>query len=237
MTHFQEENRLIVALDTPTIEEAEAIVLSLGPHVGFYKIGYQLAPIGGFDFARRLKAVGKKVFLDLKYHDIGATVEKGVRSVRETGADLLTVHATPTVVRAAVEGRGDDENLKILAVTVLTDQSPSDLAASFGAGADDIDLPAIVAARAEMAIGLGADGVVASPMEAAALRAQLGPEPLIVTPGVRPAGAGLDDQKRVATPAEAIKSGASHLVVGRPITAADDPAAAAAAIAAEIEGL
>ncbi len=237
MTHFSAEDRLIVALDLPTIEEAEALVLALGPHVGFYKIGYQLTPLGGFDFARRLKAVGKKVFLDLKFHDIGATVEKGVRSVRDTGADFLTVHATPTVVRAAVDGRGDDKNLKILAVTVLTDQSPADLAASFGAGADDIDLPAIVAARAKMAIELGADGVVASPLEAADLRKQLGREALIVTPGVRPAGAGRDDQKRTASPTDALGNGASHLVVGRPITAAPDPAAAAAAITAEISRL
>ncbi|MBI1391543.1 MAG: orotidine-5'-phosphate decarboxylase [Alphaproteobacteria bacterium] len=228
------DDRLIVALDLPSVEDAESLITTLGPAVVSYKIGYQLAPLGGFELARLLKGAGKNVFLDLKYHDIGATVEKGVQSVRQFGANLLTVHSTPTVVRAAVAGRGDDATLKILAVTVLTDQSPADVARGFNLSADEIDLPKIVLDRARMAIDEGADGVVASAMEAAALRDALGPAPLIVTPGVRPAGADIGDQKRVATPADALRAGASHLVVGRPITAASDPAAAAGAILGEM---
>ncbi|MEM6538142.1 MAG: orotidine-5'-phosphate decarboxylase [Pseudomonadota bacterium] len=227
-------DRLIVALDVPTIEQAEATIETLGDRVEFYKIGYQLVPVGGFSLAQKLAGTGKKVFLDLKYHDIGATVAKGVQSVRSLGAELLTVHAVPSVVRAASKAADEDPALKILAVTVLTDQSVTDLAASIGKDPSDLDLTSIVVARAEMAMNEGADGVVASPLEAGLLRKKLGPSALIVTPGVRPKGADVGDQKRIATPGDAIASGASHLVVGRPIVGAEDPAAAAGSVLGEM---
>lgn len=228
------DDRVIVALDLPDVAAADQLIARLGKAGRFYKIGYQLVPVGGFDLARRLVDDGKKVFLDLKYLDIGATVEKGIRSLRSIGADFVTVHATPTAVRAAVSGRGDDPRLKILAVTVLTDQSPADLAASFGLPDAAVDLPSVALARASAAIAAGADGVVASAHEAAALRRALGPGPLIVTPGIRPAGADIGDQKRIATPADALRAGTSYLVVGRPISESADPAAAMAAIVAEL---
>ncbi len=223
-------DKLIIALDLPTIEEASAIVAALGGDGVFYKIGYQLLSVGGIDLAARLSAAGKKVFLDFKFHDIGATVERGVKSACRLGGDFLTVHAEPDVLKGAVAGRGDDPRLKILGVTVLTSLDQAALARS-GVMTPIGDL---VLRRAEFAAEAGADGVIASAQEAAAIKARFGDALAIVTPGVRPAGASADDQKRIVTPAEAIQAGADFLVVGRPILKASDPAAAARMIAAEI---
>ena len=223
--------RLIVALDLPSVEEARALVAGIGEAAVFYKIGYQLAYAGGFSFAEELVRSGKQVFLDLKLHDIGNTVEAGVRSAARTGASLLTVHAYPQTMRAAVAGRAGT-GLRILAVTVLTSYDDEDLAdAGYALATQDL-----VARRAAQARKIGIDGIVCAPPEAAAVRALLGPDRLVVTPGVRPAGAPLGDQKRVTTPADAIRAGASHLVVGRPITGVADPRAAAEAITREIAG-
>ncbi len=227
------QDRLIIALDTPSVDAAEKIIDAIGAPGRFYKIGYQLTPIGGFDLARRLSDRGARVFLDLKYLDIGATVEKGVRSVAALGADFLTVHAEPDALAAAVAGRGDDPRLKLLAVTVLTSMDQASLAA----GGIDMALPDLVLQRAEHAADAGFDGVIASPREAASIKDRFGDKLLVVTPGVRPADASVvgDDQKRPARPGDAIAAGADYLVVGRPITAARDPAAAAASIDAEIQ--
>ncbi|MCB2096620.1 MAG: orotidine-5'-phosphate decarboxylase [Parvularculaceae bacterium] len=225
-----DRDRLIIALDLPTTDEANRLVARLGEDGTFYKIGYQLMPIGGLDLATALSEAGKKVFLDFKFHDIGATVERGVRSVVKLGGDFLTVHAEPDVLKGAVAGRGDDKRLKILGVTVLTSLTQESLAA----GGISMKLEDLVLRRAEFAAEAGADGVVASAREAEAIRTRFGAALAIVTPGVRPAGAALDDQKRVVTPAAAIGAGADHLVVGRPVIAAADPAAAARAIHAEI---
>lgn len=224
------EDKLIVALDVPDIEKARALTTQLQDTVNFYKIGYQLAPIGGFDLAGELIAAGKKVFLDLKYHDIGATVERGVVSVRKAGADFLTVHAEPDVLAGAVEGRGDDPSLKILAVTVLTSL---DQAALARAGINT-PIPELVLQRAEFAAKAGADGVIASAQEAPAIKSRFGRDLLIVTPGIRPAGGAENDQKRVVTPAKAVNNGADYLVVGRPIIGADDPVDAARSILRDI---
>jgi orotidine-5'-phosphate decarboxylase len=224
------EDRLVIALDTPDVAAAERVVSALGAAGRFYKIGYQMMPLGGYDLARRLGEAGKRVFIDAKFHDIGATVERGARSVARLGADFLTVHAERDVVAGAVAGRGDDPRLKIIAVTVLTSLTQEGLAES-GIVTPLADL---VLKRAAIALAAGADGVVASPHEAAAIRARFGDALLIVTPGVRPVGAAQDDQARAATPAAAIKAGADYLVVGRPIVNAADPAAAARAIAAEM---
>jgi len=225
------EERLIVALDTPDTRAAEAVIATLGSRGVFYKIGYQLMPLGGFDLAQRLSVLGKRVFIDAKFLDIGATVERGTRSVAALGADFLTVHADRDAVAGAVAGRGDDPRLKIIAVTVLTSQTQESLAA----GGIATPLADLVLRRAEIAAAAGADGVVASPQEARAIRDRFGDRLLIVTPGVRPQGAALDDQARAATPAAAIAAGADYLVVGRPIVNAADPVAAAAAIIAEID--
>jgi orotidine-5'-phosphate decarboxylase len=224
------KDRLIIALDLPSAEEARGAVDAIGDEGAFYTIGYQLMPIGGLDLAKRLSDQGKKVFLDFKFHDIGATVERGVASVAKFGGDFLTVHAEPDVLKGAVEGRGGDKRLKILAVTVLTSLNQESLA-KMGI---DIPLADLVLKRAEFAAEAGADGVVASAKEAAAIRARFGDALKIVTPGVRPAGADANDQKRVVTPADAIAAGADHLVVGRPVIAAKDPMAAARAIQQEI---
>ncbi len=223
-------DRLIIALDLADVAAARETVSRIGDDGGFYKIGYQLMPIGGLDLASELSAVGKRVFLDFKFHDIGATVERGVRSVAKFGGDFLTVHAEPEVLKGAVDGRGDDKRLKILGVTVLTSLTQESLAES----GIRMRLEDLVLKRAEFAARAGADGVVASAHEAEAIRKRFGASLVIVTPGVRPAGAALDDQKRVVTPETAIRAGADHLVVGRPIVAASDPAAAARAIQAEI---
>ncbi|MEO0880613.1 MAG: orotidine-5'-phosphate decarboxylase [Pseudomonadota bacterium] len=224
-------DRLIIALDTASTEIAQSAIDAIGAYGAFYKIGYQLMPIGGLALAGRLSDAGKKVFLDFKFHDIGATVERGVKSVTKLGGDFLTVHAEPDVLKGAIAGRGDDTRLKILAVTVLTSLTQGSLAKS----GIKTPLADLVLQRAEFAAEAGADGVVASAQEASAIRARFGDALKIVTPGVRPAGASADDQARIVTPADAIRAGADHLVVGRPIVNADDPAAAAAAIRNEID--
>jgi orotidine-5'-phosphate decarboxylase len=220
--------RLIVALDLPSVEAAEALVGRLGDAVSFYKIGYQLAYAGGLAYAHRLAGTGKQVFLDLKLHDIGNTVAQGVKSVARLGATFLTVHAYPQTMKAAVEAR--EGRLAILAVTVLTSYDDSDLKAA----GYDTSVKALVAGRAEQARVLGVDGLVCSPEEAATVRTIAGAGMTLVTPGIRPAGVQAGDQKRTATPAEAIAAGADYLVVGRPIVAAPDPRAVAEAIIAEI---
>ena len=220
--------RLIVALDVSSIAAAEALVARLGEAVTFYKIGYQLAFAGGLDFASVLSGAGKQVFVDLKLHDIGNTVAKGVESVVKLGATFLTVHAYPQTMHAAVDARAGSK-LRILAVTVLTSYDDADLAAS----GYDFTVPELVAERAAQARDIGIDGLVCSGAEAALLRPIVG-EMTLVTPGIRPAGAAAGDQKRVMTPGEAIAAGADYLVIGRPILAAPDPKAAAEAIVAEI---
>ncbi len=226
---LEARERLIVALDVSSIAAAEALVARLGETIGFYKIGYQLAFAGGLDFARALTGAGKQVFLDLKLHDIGNTVARGVESVAKLGASFLTVHAYPQTMHAAVDARAGS-NLRILAVTVLTSYDDADLAAA----GYDFTVPELVAERAAQAHDVGVDGLVCSGMEAAQLRPIVGKSMVLVTPGIRPAGADAGGQKRVMTPARAIAAGADYLVVGRPVVAAPDPKAAAEAIVAEI---
>ncbi len=221
--------RLIVALDVPSVAEAEALVARLGDAAVFYKIGYQLGFAGGLAFAERLAGSGKQVFVDMKLHDIGNTVAQGVKSIARLGATFLTVHAYPQTMHAAVDARADT-NLRILAVTVLTSYDDADLAAA----GYDFTVPELVAERAAQARDIGVDGLVCSAEEAARLREVAGHSMLLVTPGIRPAGADAGDQKRVMTPGAAIEAGADYLVVGRPIVAAADPKAAAEAIVAEI---
>ncbi|HEY7243061.1 MAG TPA: orotidine-5'-phosphate decarboxylase [Xanthobacteraceae bacterium] len=226
---LEARDRLIVALDVPTVTEAEALVADLGESVSFYKIGYQLAFAGGIDFARVLASAGKRIFLDLKLHDIGNTVARGVESVARLGASFLTVHAYPQTMHAAVDARAGS-SLRLLAVTVLTSYGDADLAAS----GYDFTVAELAAERAAQARDIGMDGLVCSGEEAPSLRAIVGAGMLLVTPGIRSAGSEPGDQKRVMTPAAAITAGADHLVVGRPILMARDPKAAAQAIVAEI---
>jgi len=221
-------DRLIVALDLPSVDAARSIVAQLGDAVSFYKIGYQLAYAGGLAYAPLLADAGKRVFVDLKLHDIGSTVAEGVRSVARLGATFLTVHAYPQTMKAAVEAR--ERGLQILAVTVLTSYDDADLAAAGYAGT----VAALVAKRAAQARDLGVDGLVCSAAEAATVRGIVGTKLKLVTPGIRPAGADAGDQKRIMTPAAGIAAGADYLVVGRPVTAAPDPKAAAEAIVEEI---
>jgi orotidine-5'-phosphate decarboxylase len=222
-------DRLIVALDVPSIEMALGLVTKLGHSVTFYKIGYQLGYAGGLAFAHQLIDDGKQVFLDFKLHDIGNTVEKGVGSIAKMGASFLTVHGYPQTMQAAVKGKGASK-LKVLAVTVLTSYDDNDLAKAGYAS----KVGELAAARAEQARDLGIDGLVCSPEEAANLRQLVGSKMALVTPGIRPAGSATGDQKRIMTPAKAIAAGADYLVVGRPITEASDPKAAAEAIVGEI---
>lgn len=226
----QADSRLILALDLPGVDEARAMADAVGDAVSFHKIGLQLIPIGGMALARELKAQGKSVFLDFKLLDIAATVEKATRSLAGIGADLLTVHAEPEAMKAAVKGRGDSD-LKLLGVTVLTSYDDAALA-EIGYQRTAKDL---VLRRVDQAVEAGMDGIVASAHEAEEIRARTPDDFLIVTPGIRPAGASADDQKRVATPESALKSGATHLVIGRAITGANDPKAAAEAIVAEMK--
>jgi orotidine-5'-phosphate decarboxylase len=223
------KDRLIVALDLPGIEPAEAMIERLGDSVTFYKIGYQLGFAGGLSLVRDLRAAGKKVFIDVKLHDIGNTVARGVESLSSLGATFLTVHAYPQTMQAAVEARGNS-GPKILAVTVLTSYNEADVQEA-GYRHTVADL---VALRARQAKALGVDGIVCSPEEVAALRAIVGDRMSLVTPGIRPAGSASGDQKRIMTPARAIAAGADYLVVGRPVTEAADPKAAAESIQAEI---
>jgi orotidine-5'-phosphate decarboxylase len=221
--------RLILALDVPSVAAAEAMIARLGESVSFYKIGYQLAFAGGIDLARALAGAGKQIFLDLKLHDIGNTVGRGVESVARLGASFLTVHAYPQTMHAAVDARAGS-TLRILAVTVLTSYDDADLAAA----GYDFTVPELVGERAAQARDVGVDGLVCSGVEAAMLRPIIGAGMTLVTPGIRPAGAEAGDQKRVMTPAAAIAAGADYLVIGRPILAAPDPKVAADAIVAEI---
>jgi orotidine-5'-phosphate decarboxylase len=229
-TKIAPRDRLIVALDLPNVAAAEAMISRLGDSVTFYKIGYQLAFAGGLPLVRQLVDKGRKVFADLKLHDIGNTVARGVESVAALGATFLTVHAYPQTMKAAVEARvGSD--LKILAVTVLTSYDDGDLdAAGYRLGVSDL-----VEARARQAQVLGVDGLVCSPEEAGALRKMVGHQMSLVTPVIRPAGAASGDQKRIMTPSRAIAAGSDYLVVGRPVMEAADPRLAADAIVAEIE--
>jgi orotidine-5'-phosphate decarboxylase len=229
------DDRLIVALDVPNAVEGLALADRLGDAVSFYKIGLGMLTGGGLALAMELKDTrGKRVFLDMKLFDIGATVEAAVRGLAQFDLDFLTVHGDPHVVRAARAG-AEGSGLKILAVTILTSLDRGDLDASLirdGAVSD------LVAERAARAFEAGAHGVIASPQEAALVRAL--PEAagrLIVTPGVRPTGADPGDQKRIATPAEAVKAGADHIVIGRPIHRAPDPRAAAEAVVAELSAI
>jgi orotidine-5'-phosphate decarboxylase len=229
------DDRLIVALDVPNVVQGLDLAARLGDSVSFYKIGLGMLTGGGFALANELKQEqGKRIFLDMKLFDIGATIEAAVRGIAQYDLDFLTVHGDPQVVRAACEGkRGKD--LKILAVTVLTSLDRADLDANL---IKPGDIHEITLERAAKALEAGADGVIASPQEAAMIRAL--PQAkgrLIVTPGVRPAGAASGDQKRIATPRQAISDGANHIVVGRPIWQAADPAAAAHAIVAELSGV
>jgi orotidine-5'-phosphate decarboxylase len=222
-------DRLIVALDLPSVAAAETMAARLGDSVSFYKIGYQLAFAGGLSFASALVRDGKRVFLDLKLHDIGNTVAKGVESVAQLGARFLTVHAYPQTMKAAVEAKSQS-NLKILAVTVLTSYDDADIAAS----GYDMTVGELAADRAAQARDIGIDGLICSAAEVSLLRPIVGPNMLLVTPGIRPAGAASGDQKRIMTPTAAITAGADYLVVGRPILEAADPKAAAQAIVDEI---
>ena len=225
------DTRLIVALDLPNALAAGELAERLGDAVGFYKIGLGMLTGGGLALANELKGQGKRIFLDMKLFDIGATVETAVRGLTQFDLDFLTVHGDPHVVEAAVRGRGSAAT-KILGVTILTSLDRSDLDAMMYPPGDVQDL---TVERARRALAAGADGVIASPKEAALIRALPEAEGrLIVTPGVRPAGADLGDQKRVATPASAIADGADHIVVGRPIWAAEDPVAAARAVLDEL---
>jgi orotidine-5'-phosphate decarboxylase len=220
---------LIIALDFDSAEEARALVRVLGTEASFYKVGMELYAAAGPAFVSELTCQGKQVFLDMKFYDIGETVKRATAAVVRTGADLLTVHGSMPVMRAAIEGRRGS-SLKLLGVTVLTSFDEQDLR--------DLGFPcepsALVLHRALNARDAGMDGVVASPLDASNLRRVLGPDMLIVTPGVRSSGASRGDQKRVATPAEAVRDGASHLVIGRQVTRAADPLAALAQIRSEI---
>lgn len=223
---------LIVALDLDTRAEAEMLIERLGNTVDFYKIGYQLFYGGdGLALGKSLIARGKRVFFDLKLLDIDNTVEKGVAAIARTGASMLTVHAYPKAMRAAVKGAAGSA-LTLLGVTVLTSMDDADVAAAGYAR----DVAGLVALRAEDARAAGMGGLVCSPHEAAAVRAIVGPDMAIVTPGIRPVGGAAGDQKRAATPAMALSAGATHLVVGRPITAAADPVFAAKLIRDEMGG-
>lgn len=228
-TALAPRDRLIVGLDLPSVAAAEAMVARLGDSVTFYKVGYQLAYAGGLPLVPQLVRAGKKVFVDLKLHDIGNTVARGVESVAKLGATFLTVHAYPQTMKAAVEGRAGSD-LKILAVTVLTSYDDDDLhAAGYRLGVSDM-----VAARAQQAQVLGIDGIVCSPEESANLRKIVGQRMMLVTPGVRPASSAVGDQKRIMTPGRAIAAGSDYLVAARPVIDAPDPKAAADAIVAEI---
>ena len=226
------DDRLIVALDVPNVVQGLQLADRIGDAASFYKIGLGMLTGGGLALANELKQErGKRVFLDMKFFDIGATVEAAVRGIAQYDLDFLTVHGDPQVVRAAQEGKRGT-GLKILAVTILTSLDRADLDANLIKAGDIHD---ITLERAARALAAGADGVIASPQEAAMIRAL--PEAvgkLIVTPGVRPAGSAAGDQKRTATPYQAIKDGADHIVVGRPIWQATDPAAAARAVIAEL---
>lgn len=226
------QNPIIVALDFESASEALALVQRLGDRVNFYKVGMELYAAGGMAFAQELRAHGKDVFLDMKFYDIPETVRRAVCQVARAGLQLLTVHGSDAVMRAAVEGRGT-ASLKLLAVTVLTSFDRQDL--------EDLGYPCEVASLVDLRVRkaqlAGVDGIVASPLDAARIRQLAGPELILVTPGVRSAGSAKGDQKRVATPAEAIRDGANYVVMGRQITRAADPAAEVERVLDEITSL
>lgn len=223
------ENPCIIALDVESAEQARALVGRLGDAAQFYKVGMELYAAAGMEFVRELAGQGKQIFLDMKLYDIGETVKRAVAQVARSGVSFLTVHGSAAVMRAAVQGRGEAP-LRLLAVTVLTSFDQTDLA--------DLGYPCpvadLVALRVRKAMEAGIDGIVCSPLEAASVRALAGPGAILVTPGVRSGGAGTGDQKRVATPAEAIGWGANYLVIGRQVTRAADPVAEMARILEEI---
>lgn len=221
---------VIIALDFESAREADALVSSLGASAGFYKVGMELYAASGMDYVRSLIDRGKRVFLDMKYYDIGETVRRAVSVAARSGAEFLTVHGVGQVMRAAIEGRGDS-NMKLLAVTVLTSFDQNDVL-ELGY---DCALHDLVTRRVRLAMLVGVDGVVGSPLEARAIRAAAGPKALLVTPGVRSRGVAAGDQKRVATPAQAVNNGADYVVIGRQVTRASDPKASLAAIHTEIK--
>ncbi len=220
---------VIIALDFDNARDADHLVAALGGSAKIYKVGMELFAAAGMDYVRSLTGRGKSVFLDMKHHDIGETVKRAVAVAARSGATFLTVHGLGQVMRAAVEGRGDSP-LKLIAITVLTSLDQDDLREQGYSGT----IPDLVAQRVDQAMKIGIDGVVASPLEARAIRAQAGPSAIIVTPGVRSRGAAAGDQKRVATPREAVDDGADYVVIGRQVSRAPDPAAALAAIRAEL---
>ncbi|MET0605992.1 MAG: orotidine-5'-phosphate decarboxylase [Beijerinckiaceae bacterium] len=222
-------DRVIVALDLPSVGDAHAMIERLGDDAAFFKIGYRLAFAGGLALAEELARHGKKVFLDLKLHDIGNTVREGVESVGRLGATFLTVHAYPQTMRGAVEGRGRSD-LKLLAVTALTSYDDNDLK---DAGYD-LAVRDLVRLRAQQARTIGVDGIVCSAAETRLVRDAIGPGMAIVTPGIRPSGSETGDQKRTLTPAEAVRAGADHLVIGRPILESADPRGAFLSIMDEV---
>ena len=224
--------RLIVALDEPDLVSARQLIGELGNTVSFYKVGLTLLAQGGLELAHELRAAGKQVFQDWKLHDIGAQVEGAAKAACAGGCDLLTVHAEPQVMTAAIKGRGDHAT-KIIGVTVLTSLSQGNLD-EMGYG---LELSDLVKRRVDQAVACGMDGVVSSPHEAEMIRARVPSDFLIVTPGVRPEGSDVNDQQRIATPQQAFLNGASHVVVGRPITRASDPKAAAQAVLAAIHNV
>jgi orotidine-5'-phosphate decarboxylase len=224
------KNPIIVALDFEDAVQARALIARLGDTVDFYKVGMELYAAEGMQFVRELAEAGKQVFLDLKLYDIPETVKRATAQVAKTGAHFLTVHGSNAVMRAAVEGRGPSQ-LSLLAVTVLTSFDQQDLA-ELGYQSSVADL---VALRVKNAMAAGIDGIVCSPLEAAAVRSLAGPQAILVTPGVRSLSASSGDQKRVATPAEALAAGADYLVIGREITRAADPAVEALRILREIK--
>jgi orotidine-5'-phosphate decarboxylase len=228
------DDRLIVALDLPDALAGQSLAQQLGDAVSFYKIGLGMLTGGGLALANELKQEhGKRIFLDMKLFDIGATVEAAVRGLVQFDIDFLTVHGDPHVVRAAKEGAAGSQT-RILAVTILTSLDRNDLDDCL---IRDGEVPDIVAARADRAFEAGADGVIASPWEAALIRAlPSSKDRLIVTPGVRPAGSDRGDQKRVAPPAQAFSDGADHIVVGRPVWTAENPRRAAEAIVQQLGG-
>lgn len=225
--------RLILPLDVPTVSEAEVLVSKTEGKVGVYKIGMELQFAGGLSFARELASAGKKVFLDVKLHDIDNTIEKAVRNVAKMGMTFMTLHAYPKTMRAAVKGLIGEENpnLCLLGVTVLTSMDQQDFQAAGYTGS----IEGLVSERAQDARAAGMGGIVCAPTEATKIRAILGDDMVIVTPGIRPQGSAAGDQRRVMTPKDAIAAGSDYLVVGRPISQASDPAVAAEAVVAEIE--
>jgi orotidine-5'-phosphate decarboxylase len=221
---------VIIALDFETAREADLLVGALGDSAGFYKVGMELYAAAGMDYVRGLIDRGKRVFLDMKYYDIGETVRRAVAVAARSGATFLTIHGVGQVMRAAIEGRGDSP-MKLLAVTVLTSFDQQDVQ-ELGY---ECSLADLVRQRVHLAVETGVDGLVGSPLEARTIRSQAGPHAILVTPGVRSRGAAVGDQKRVATPAEAVRDGADYVVIGRQVTRASDPYAALGAIHAEIE--